>query len=261
MLSSACHDGAEEKLRNWLLGICQSRHRGFRLAVVLQLTCSMALLTDRTAPAMLEDKQGADDLNILQVSHLSPVSFKLDRTVNVPRPWQMGQAFLVCSFLGSQQVDLIVLQVSRCASIFLDCQESYDVRGQDMTGGPDSNNGAKPSKVCFVTIGATASFDRLLSAVLESPFLQALHNAKYTGLSIQYGKEGGKTIYDEFVTTQHEIVRQDLGIELTGFDFNTSGLGQEMRKAKGDPSTGSEEGLVISHAGWTFLLSNCRSCY
>lgn len=130
-----------------------------------------------------------------------------------------------------------------------------------MTGDSDSSNGARRRKICFVTIGATASFDRLLSAVLETPFLHALHNAKYTGLLIQYGKEGGKTIYDEFVTTQGEILRQDPGLEITGFDFNTNGLGQEMRKAKGDPSTGSEEGLVISHAGWTSQLSSGWSWY
>ena len=121
----------------------------------------------------------------------------------------------------------------------------------DMIEESDSIKGPGPSKVCFVTIGATASFDELLRAVFEGPFLQALHNEKYTGLVIQYGKEEGKTIYNGFCATERENVQQKLGIEITGFDFNTTGLGQEMRKAKGDRSTSSEEGLVISHAGWT----------
>jgi beta-1,4-N-acetylglucosaminyltransferase len=139
------------------------------------------------------------------------------------------------------------------STLFLDYQEFRDVQYLDMIGQSESIDGARPSKVCFVTIGATASFDRLLSAVFESPFLQALHDGNYTGLIIQYGKEGGKTIYDEFVATKRESVHQELAVEVTGFDFNTNGLGQEMRKAKGDPTTGSEEGLVISHAGWTIL--------
>lgn len=106
-----------------------------------------------------------------------------------------------------------------------------------------------PSKVCFVTIGATASFDRLLRAVLQSPFLEALHNAEYTHLTLQYGKEGGKAIYDDFIATEWETVKENFGIEISGFGFNTTGLGQEMRMAKGDSETGSKEGVVISHAG------------
>jgi beta-1,4-N-acetylglucosaminyltransferase len=108
----------------------------------------------------------------------------------------------------------------------------------------------KPSKVCFVTIGATASFDKLLKAVLERSFLEALYDAEYTDLVIQYGKEGGKAIYDRFISTDGERVKQNGGPEITGFDFNTNGLGQEMRKTKGDPRIGSKEGLVVSHAGW-----------
>jgi beta-1,4-N-acetylglucosaminyltransferase len=108
---------------------------------------------------------------------------------------------------------------------------------------------SNPSKVCFVTIGATASFDKLLKAVLDSPFLNALQDASYTELVIQYGKEGGKAIYD--VDTERDYVKQINGIEVTGFDFNSSGLGHEMRKAKGDSGSNCKEGLVISHAGQT----------
>jgi beta-1,4-N-acetylglucosaminyltransferase len=114
---------------------------------------------------------------------------------------------------------------------------------------------SRPKKVCFVTIGATAAFDGLLRAVLRATFLEALHTEKYTDLVLQYGKEGGKAIYDDFMNTQAAGVMRSLDIEITGFDFNTNGLGQEMRKAKGDPKTGSEEGVVISHAGSTSPFS------
>jgi hypothetical protein len=70
LVSSASHDGAEEKLRNWLDGIRQSRQCGFRLAVVLQLTCSMVLLRYRTALAILEDRHGVGFLKLFKISQL-----------------------------------------------------------------------------------------------------------------------------------------------------------------------------------------------
>jgi len=116
---------------------------------------------------------------------------------------------------------------------------------------------SKPSKVCFVTIGATASFDKLLKAVLDRAFLKALQDANYTELVIQYGKEGGKAIYDGFVATDRDCVKEKNGIEITGFDFNASGLAHEMRKAKGEPKSNCKEGLVISHAGQTLTAFPC----
>lgn len=109
-------------------------------------------------------------------------------------------------------------------------------------------------KVCFVTIGATASFDSLLKAVLATPFLEALRDAKYTDLIIQHGKDKGKAIYDEFMSTQSASIKQSLGLETTGFDFKTNGLDQEMQRVKGDPQSGDEEGLVVSHAGWNYQI-------
>lgn len=104
--------------------------------------------------------------------------------------------------------------------------------------------GQRPKKLCFVTIGATASFDSLISACLEPRFLEALAGAGYTHLVVQYGKEG-KSLYDRAVS---ESVRtKELGVSVTGFDFNRNGLGQEMRAAKGE--AGGVEGVVISHAG------------
>lgn len=107
----------------------------------------------------------------------------------------------------------------------------------------------KLRKICFVTIGATASFDRLLRAVLERSFLEALHHADYTGLIVQYGKEGGKAIYEGFLARDGGKVQEKLGIEITGFDFKVNGIEQDMHIAKGIPGNGSDGGLVISHAG------------
>jgi beta-1,4-N-acetylglucosaminyltransferase len=108
-----------------------------------------------------------------------------------------------------------------------------------------------------VTIGATASFDKLLIAVLDRPFIHALQDAKYTELVIQYGKEGGKAIYDRFAASERDRVKQKNGLEITGFDFNANGLAHEMRKAKGEPASGGKEGLVISHAGQTPTALPC----
>ncbi|KAL8668136.1 MAG: hypothetical protein Q9202_000114 [Teloschistes flavicans] len=99
-------------------------------------------------------------------------------------------------------------------------------------------------RVCFVTIGATAAFDQLLKAVLTPDFLQALRALNYTLLSLQYGKNGAKILEEECVTSAKAT---SYGIEITGFDFNRHGLGQEMWCCKA--GEGRAEGVVISHAG------------
>ena len=105
-----------------------------------------------------------------------------------------------------------------------------------------------PHKLCFVTIGATASFNGLLSAVLKQPFLEALREAHYTHLLVQYGKEG-KLIFDKFVEDHPPESEDWCGLTITGFDFNPRGLGTEMQAAKGNPNAGFTGGVVISHAG------------
>lgn len=103
-------------------------------------------------------------------------------------------------------------------------------------------------KVCFVTIGATAPFDALLSHVLDQPFLDALKKHEYTTLLIQYGKEG-QAIFDTFVRNNPpgSPGRYDLDIE--GFGFKSQGLIQEMRSTKANPSQKAVEGMILSHAG------------
>ena len=101
-------------------------------------------------------------------------------------------------------------------------------------------------KVCFVTVGATASFDSLIKATLSLPFLDTLKTHQYTELRLQHGKGGQKLLDDciaSYKTTSEGV--QDLVI--SGFDFNRQGLGSEMRAAKGEDN--GVEGVVISHAG------------
>jgi hypothetical protein len=240
LVSSASRNGAAEKLRNWHAGKCLYGHRGFRLAVVLRVTWSMALLRHRVAPVI------STVLSMLWSVFEASIESKL-------QAWWIWYNYAKFLALGQALPPCLLDQLLPPSTY----QHTFeDVQYQDMTGEPGTKHETtrRLAKVCFVTIGATASFDRLLKAVLERSFLQALHDARYTDLLIQYGKEGGKAIYDGFVTTECDDAKQNLGIEITGFDFNAGGLGQEMRKAKGNPKNGSEEGLVISHAGAIFPI-------
>ena len=103
-----------------------------------------------------------------------------------------------------------------------------------------------PRKVCFVTIGATASFDALLEAVLTRTFFETLEKLGYTDLVLQYGKDG-LSILESFRQSEEHVSISTSKINISGFDFNKQGLGQEMRAAKGE--NGDLEGVVISHAG------------
>ncbi|KAL9030885.1 MAG: hypothetical protein Q9196_001028 [Gyalolechia fulgens] len=110
-------------------------------------------------------------------------------------------------------------------------------------------------KVCFVTIGATAAFDQLLKAVLSSQCIQTLQALGYTSLRLQYGKNGQK-ILDESGIVDELGEKSQYGIEVSGFDFNTEGLGQEMWVTKAGEDRA--EGVVISHAGSGSILDALR---
>ncbi|MCJ1250420.1 N-acetylglucosaminyldiphosphodolichol N-acetylglucosaminyltransferase catalytic subunit alg13 [Trapelia coarctata] len=109
----------------------------------------------------------------------------------------------------------------------------------------------RPKKLCFVTIGATASFDALINAVLGEAFLETLKSAGYTDLLIQHGLEGEKILKEFKLDTS-----QEHGIRVKGFAFNKKGLGEEMRAAKGGKD--DVEGVVISHAGSGSILHALR---
>lgn len=103
-------------------------------------------------------------------------------------------------------------------------------------------------KLCFVTVGATASFELLLKSILGEHFLCALQKHDYTHLLIQYGKDG-QGIFERFIQDNPPESEGCHGIQISGFDFSQEGLGQEMRLAQSDPSSDQEGGMIISHAG------------
>lgn len=112
------------------------------------------------------------------------------------------------------------------------------------------NQKPRLQKVCFVTVGATASFDSLIKATLSPPFLEALKTHGYTHLRLQHGKDGQKML-DEFRGINHAADRGEQDLRISGFDFNKHGLGSEMRDAKGEGNR--VEGVVVSHAGWIYF--------
>jgi beta-1,4-N-acetylglucosaminyltransferase len=109
-----------------------------------------------------------------------------------------------------------------------------------------SPQSSRPKKLCFVTIGATASFNSLISTTLSQPVLKALQNAGYTDLRLQFGREG-RSIFDDFIINNPDGSEERCGLNITGFEYNRKGLGQEMRGATA--YSGRVEGVVISHGG------------
>ena len=98
-------------------------------------------------------------------------------------------------------------------------------------------------KLCFVTVGATASFEALLEQVLTSEFLETLADRDYTHLLLQYGKDGEK-IYNNFL--QSGVSHH--GLTLGGFDFKPS-IEPEMVMTTEREKPQQERGLVICHGG------------
>ncbi|KAI4716051.1 hypothetical protein E4T48_07731 [Aureobasidium sp. EXF-10727] len=115
---------------------------------------------------------------------------------------------------------------------------------------------SRPRKVCFVTIGATASFSALIRATVSSSFCHALQQNHYTDLIVQYGADGA----DLFQSLVHDIDSDNQGstINVSGFGLDTSGLGQYMKLARTGGDGSGAEGLVVSHAGSGTILHALR---
>lgn len=103
------------------------------------------------------------------------------------------------------------------------------------------------TKLCFLTVGATASFSALIEAAVSPPFLAALEAQGYTELSVQYGQDG-KNLFEKCKAAAQSTSPK---VKVTGFDLDKLGLGKHMRRAKGGSGGTKEavEGVVISHAG------------
>lgn len=98
------------------------------------------------------------------------------------------------------------------------------------------------SKLCFLTVGATASFSALIEAAVSPAFLTALQSQGYTELSVQYGQDG-RELFEKCKANAQNTSK----LTVTGFDLDKVGLGRHMRRAKGGKD--AVEGVVISHAG------------
>lgn len=98
----------------------------------------------------------------------------------------------------------------------------------------------KPTKHCFVTIGATASFRTLIDAVTQPAFIDSLSKHGYTDLDVQCGPD--------LVPFREKDFTRLADIKVQGFDFDGAGLTTHMMKCKARPD-GQAEGVVISHAG------------
>lgn len=101
-------------------------------------------------------------------------------------------------------------------------------------------------KQCFVTVGATASFNELIAAVLAQDFLTSLSNEGYTDLLVQYGK-GNKQLFDSNKSAISAAASKH-NVTINGFELDPAGLQKYMLALKGNGTTTSE-GVIISHAG------------
>ncbi|KAI1621143.1 beta-1,4-N-acetylglucosaminyltransferase [Exophiala viscosa] len=110
-------------------------------------------------------------------------------------------------------------------------------------------------KRCFVTIGATAPFNSLIKAVLADEFIQALQQAGYTELRVQYGDHEGEAVFRQRTDDPNSLLVKT-GFLITGFGFDKTGLREEIAVVKG--RSAADEGMVISHAGSGSVLDVLR---
>ncbi|EEP75728.1 predicted protein [Uncinocarpus reesii 1704] len=113
------------------------------------------------------------------------------------------------------------------------------------------------AKLCFVTVGATASFNSLVREVLSLPFLGALREQHYTHLLLQFGQLGYE-LFDEFIREHGPDLKEKFGLRIEGFDYNIDGLKKEMMAVKANAGVHRDEGMIISHAGSGTILEAMR---
>lgn len=99
-------------------------------------------------------------------------------------------------------------------------------------------------KVCFVTTGATAPFTLLIESVLNPSSVDALVEAGFTDLLIQYGT-AQKTFDNCAAVARARLVLKsnNATLNIEGMAFNARGLREQFVRVQ------ESKGLVISHAG------------
>ncbi|PQE23992.1 UDP-N-acetylglucosamine transferase subunit alg13 protein [Rutstroemia sp. NJR-2017a WRK4] len=105
-------------------------------------------------------------------------------------------------------------------------------------------------KQAFVTIGATAGFEALIAETLSPLVLQTFVKEGYTKLRLQVG-----ALIDNFDTMRPKDGAA-FGPEIEAFDFDRSGLGQEMRSCSGTILDAMRLGLPLIVVPNTSLLDN-----
>lgn len=106
---------------------------------------------------------------------------------------------------------------------------------------------------CLITTGATAPFIELITAALDC--LDTFRKLGYTRITFQAG---------DGLSHFHEIRPDDFqGLDVEAFAFS-DGLYAQMRNLKPKWEKGGrlvrEEGLVITHAGWSFWSLTSSNC-
>lgn len=99
-------------------------------------------------------------------------------------------------------------------------------------------------KVCFVTTGATAPFTLLIESVLNPSSVDALVEAGFTDLLIQYGT-AQKAFENRAGVARARLVLKspNATLNIEGMAFNARGLHEQFVRVQ------ESKGLVISHAG------------
>lgn len=122
----------------------------------------------------------------------------------------------------------------------------------------DTSRDNDNTKICFVTVGATASFVSLIRTVVSGPFIKALRSNHYTDLRVQFGTDGFDPFKEALETLDDASKAM---VNITGFEFAPYGLHEEYLCAKRTypkSQLKGKEGCVISHAGSGSILEALR---
>jgi beta-1,4-N-acetylglucosaminyltransferase len=114
----------------------------------------------------------------------------------------------------------------------------------------------QPTKICLVTVGATASFNALVAAALSSAFLQALSEAQYTRLIIQYG-ETGQSFFEAHLQKARDDAHGELpaGLAIEGFGYRAGDFKEVVQRV-----TEGVGGMLIAHAGLFLKIAQRAKC-
>ncbi|KAI5295699.1 N-acetylglucosaminyldiphosphodolichol N-acetylglucosaminyltransferase catalytic subunit alg13 [Ascosphaera acerosa] len=121
----------------------------------------------------------------------------------------------------------------------------------DVTGAPAVTT---RRKYCFVTVGATASFDAVATEMLSAPVLTVLAQLGYTHVVIQHGL-CGEDVKRRLVELGGSSA--SAGLIVQAYDFK-SDLEDDLLQVQENACVGVQQGVVVSHAGSGTILQVMR---